>query len=226
MNSARICAFVLVALLFAACPAQLHPQGQAKPKNPREEKPWQQAVVPAEVVKFGADLEGAASAHLKDWCSNYVRKELRDKPIEPKAVIGAVDRHYAAASDLARDAGIYLVYYLAYRDDEENQRMLSFRIRDIDRETYDITRELAMIHESELNRLASRNSSLTPAERIRRDEQEQKANSRLRELGDERQIKGTRMDFSRKKVNIYLKLMSYAYDRMKGTPPAVLDELK
>ena len=211
-------------------PSSLRAQTQDARRDDRKtkdkEKPWQPVVVDAAVLKFGADFEEAASLDLKAWVWDYVKKSLRDKQIVPKEVIGAVDTRYASASDLARDAGIYLVYYLASKDDDENQRMLSYRIRDIDRETYYITRDLKVMAEDEQNRMSALRNPITLEQRTRREEREQQLNAKLRELGDERQIKSTQIAFSRKKVDIYLKLMNYAYERMKGTDPAVLHELK
>jgi hypothetical protein len=232
----RAIAACLAMLMLLGVTASLLAQEEKKAESAKKAKEkekaapvdvkWKPAIVPAEALAFGAQLEEAASQELKEWVWDYIKKSLRDRPIDPKAVIGAVDTRYAAASDLARDAGIYLLYFLAYKDDDENQRMLSYRIRDIDRETYDISRELAILLETEQNRMAATRRPITFEERVRREEQEQKLNARLRELGDERQLKATQVAFSRKKVDIYLKLMSYAYERMKGTDPGVMRELK
>lgn len=202
-------------------------QNPRKVAEPKKERAWQPDVVPVEVLTFGKKLEDAASQESKDWVWGYVKSNLRDKDIVPKDVIDAVDERYASASTLARDLGIYLVYYFAQQDDDENQRMISYRIRDIDRETYDIARQLNVIWESAQNRLAStQDPSVSPQERIQRDDEERKLNERLRELGDERQLISTQKDFSRRKMNIYLKLLADAHPKLKDAPPGLMKELK
>jgi len=214
----------------AGAPSGQASQQKRKPPKvvePKEEKAWQPGVVRVEVLTFGKKLEDAGSQEAKDWMWDYVKSNLRDKDIVPKDVIGAVDERYASASTVARDLGIYLVYYFAQQDDDENQRMISYRIRDIDRETYDIGRELNVMWESAQNRLASTQApSVSPQERIQRDEDERKLNERLRQLGDERQLIATQRAFSRRKMNIYLKLMAAAYPKLKDAPPELMKELK
>lgn len=183
--------------------------------------------MPVEVMLFGQKLEVHAPPKLKDWIWDYVKTKMRDKALVPAEVIDGVDQRYASASTVARDLGIYLAYYLAQKDDDENQRMLSYRLRDIDRETYDIGRELNLMWESEQNRLASLHaSSVSVEERVRREQREQKLNTRLRELGDERQMKAAQMAFSRKKMNVYLRLMTSAYPKLKDSAPELLQELQ
>lgn len=194
---------------------------------PVQEKPWQADTVPAEVLVFGQKLEDGVSPTAKQWIADYVKTHLREKPLVPKEIMEAVDQRFGSACNRSRDLGIYLAYYLAQKDDDENQRMLSYRIRDIDRESYDIGRQLSILFESEQNRMASTQaSSMTVSERIRREETEQKLNSRLRELGDERQIKATQMEFSRRKMNAYLKLMARSHSKLKNSLDEHLPELK
>ena len=225
---AAFCAGILSFSLSAAAPQAQTPAENA-PRNTKKEKekPWRPMVVSANVLRFGAQLEDAASPALKDWLRAHVNQQLREKPIDPKVTIDAVDARFPAASDRARDAGIYLAYVLASRDDTENERVISFRIREIEREADDISHQLAAIWREQQRRLASASSSSpSAAESVRQQDDEQKLNTRLRELSEERELKMTQAAFTRKKVNIYLKLMAMAYEKMKGTDPAILGELK
>lgn len=50
--------------------------------------------------------------------------------------------------------------------------------------------------------------------------------SQLRELADERQLKSTLMNASRRKVNQYLKVLAAVHPRMKGVDAAILRAVK
>lgn len=227
LGAVSCAAFVSFSAPAGVSPAQTRAAEPRKDAKRDKEKPWQPVVVPAPVLHFGAQLEDAASPALKDWLRAHVNQNLREKPIDPKVTIVAVDERFAAASDRARDTGIYLAYYFAHRDDIENERILSFRLREIDREADETSRQLTLMWKEEQRRLASpRGGAPSGPEVAARQEDERKLNERLRDLRDEREIKAAQIHFTRKKVDIYLKLLAAAYEKMKGTDPAILHELK
>ena len=134
----------------------------------------------------------------------------------------AVDERFPQSPELARDAITFLVFYNAYKDEDENYRTLGYRIRDIDRETKEITRELQVIWRNDQNRSASPLQAQSQESRVAQDEYVRKQESRLRDYGDERQLKTTEMLASRKKVNTYLKLLGVAHKSMRDTDPAIV----
>ncbi|MCI0627571.1 MAG: hypothetical protein L0387_38975 [Acidobacteria bacterium] len=182
--------------------------------------------VSAPALKYGAALEKEATPEVKDWVRGHVTKQMRTQAVDPKATMAKVDEQFAEASEEARDAVTFLVMYGAYRDEDENQRMLNYRIRDIDRETTEITRQLQVMWKNEQGRGASPLQGISAQERVRLDELQQKMESQLREYADERQLKATQEAASRKKAALYLKVLGMAYERMKGTEPEILRGVK
>ena len=187
--------------------------------------PLPQDSISAEAIKYGAALEEQATPELKKWVSGYI-KQLREKPVDPKATMADVDARFPAASDEARDAVIFLTYYLAHKDENEEQRMLGLRVRDIDRETTEIVRQIKVMQETDNLRSGSTNGQLTIAQRLQMDEEIRKREAQLREYGEERQLKTTRIAASRKKVNSYLKLLDVARKRMKDVSPTLLRDVR
>lgn len=184
------------------------------------------AIVPVEALRFGKALQDAAPEKLKKWAEELAKGELRAKPVDPKGTMKWVDERYARFDETTRDAITYLVFFLAYEDEDKNFRTLGYRVRDIDRETKEITRELQTIWKNEQSRGASPMQAQSQQSRIEQEEYVQKQESRLRDFGDERQLKVTEMEASRKKVNTYLKLLELAHKRMRGTDPKILRQVK
>ena len=215
-----LAAFLFLALVSAA--------PQAAPVAPQEKSP---AAPPADAVsapalKFGAELEKEATPELKEWVRGHVTRQMRAQPVDPKGTMAVVDDRFPAAPDEARDAVTFLVFYYAFRDEDENQRMLGVRLRDIDRETTEITRQLQVMWKNEQGRSASPLQGISAQERVRLDEQQQRMEAQLREFADERQLKATQLAASRKKVALYLKLLALVHERMKRTEPAILRGVK
>ena len=182
--------------------------------------------VSAPALKFGAELDKEATPELKEWVRAHVTRQMRTQPVDPKGTMGVVDDRFRDASEEARDAVIFLVFYSACRDEDENQRMLGLRLRDIDRETTEITRQLQVMWKNEQGRSASPLQGISAQERVRLEEQQQRMEAQLREFVDERQLKATQLATSRKKAALYLKLLALAHERMKRTDPAILRGLK
>jgi hypothetical protein len=184
------------------------------------------STVPAAALEFGAALDEQASPELKKWVRAYAQKQMRGRPPDPKGTMAAVDEHFSQATDEARDAVIFLVFYTAYRDEEDNQKMLGIRIRDIDRETTEIKRQLDEIERAHQNRTASPSQTMTMQQRIQEDDDVRKREAQLREYRDERQLQSTRLVDSQKKVSAYLKLLGVAHSRMKGIDAGFLRTVK
>jgi hypothetical protein len=216
----------MVALLACACALGAAAQKKSEPARPPDVTQWKPAFLPAPAVKFGAELNVTASPELKKWVSSYVARRMRERTVEPREVMTDVDAQYAAAPDEARDAVIFLVYYASYKDEDDNQRQLAFRIRDIDRETFDLSRQINLMLRNAERRSASPNQQMTVGDRVRLDDEQRKLEIRLRELGDERQLKGTQMEASRQRVTTYLRLLGKVHERMKGVSPSVLAGIK
>jgi hypothetical protein len=219
-----LCAAVLPGAALAQSAA---PQGASKApvKSARKvvvDPAWKPITISAAAMGFGAQLEENASEELKRWVKEQVKKQLRNSPVEPKTAMALADQRFAAASEEARDAVTYLLYYSAWQDEDENQRLLAVRIRDIDRDTTEITRQLQVIWKNEQSRSASPNQPATQQQRVAQEEQIQQMEAQLRELADERQLKGTQLNASRKKLNAYLKLLTVVHPRMEGIEPSVV----
>ena len=225
-----IVAAALVALLGlpGALPAKPQDTPKKKIKEPKEEKEWKPASVPADALKFAAQLEENAPQEFQDWCHGHITGHMRTEPVSPREAMKAVDERYRQTSEIARDAGTFLLQYLAYKDEDENQRLLASRIREIDRTTYDISREINIMRENEQLRLFPTNprAAIGAEQRVRMEDEIRKREEQLRQYGTDRQIKMGELDASRKKVNLYLKVLGVVFSRMKDVPAASIAELK
>jgi hypothetical protein len=233
MDSRRfIVAAGLIALLGFPCmlpAAQDTPKEKTKlPKEAKEEREWKPASIPADALLFAAKLEENATPAFKDWCRSHVSAHMRSEPVSPRDAMKAVDERYPQTSEIARDAGTFLLEYLAYKDEDENQRVLAGRIREIDRATYDISREINIMRENEQRRLfpTTPRAAIGAEQRVRMDEEIRKREEQLRQYGTERQFRLTELEASRKKVNLYLKVLEVVFSRMKDVPAASIAELK
>ena len=218
----RLIHIVLATSLLGGLPA---PQKKRDAVRPAVED-WKPEIVPADALKYSAELDEQASAEVKKWVGGYAKKEMRERAVDPKATMAAADDRFPQASDEARDAVTFLLFYAAYKDEDQNQRTLSYRIRDIDRDTIEITRQIQQIWKNDQSRGASPTQGIGAQQRIAIEEQVQKMESQLRELADERQLKSTLMNASRRKVNQYLKVLAAVHPRMKGVDAAILRLVK
>jgi hypothetical protein len=194
----------------------------------KPEKDWKPVFVPADALKFGAELDEKATSQFKGWCRDQVAKHLRNEPVSPRAAMEAVDKQYPAAPELSRDAGAFLLEYLAYKDEDTNQLTLAGRIREIDRTTYDLSREINIMTENEQRRLMPTNprAAIGAEARVRMDADIRQREEKIRQLAIERQLRATELDASRKKVNLYLKVLGIVHGRMKDVPVDSIVELK
>jgi len=215
----------LVVLLGLAVLFALPAAGQKKKKE-KEFPPPAAEVLPAEALKFGVAVEEAAPEAVKKWTAGLAKGEMRTQPVDPQGTMKTVDEHFAQADEAARDVITYLVFYSAYRDEDENYRTLGYRIRDIDRETKEITRELQIIWKNDQTRGASPLQAQSQQARVNQEENIQRMESKLRDFADERQMKSTQMEASRKRVNIYLRLLDVAHKRMRQTDPKLIQSVQ
>jgi len=223
------CFIVFVMFAAAVAPsaaAQSTPQREsaAPPNAARDPKieDWKPSTLPADALAFGAALEENAPPQLKKWCENYAQKEMPKQKIDPRATMAVVDKEFAKASDEARDAAIFLLFYLAYKEEDTGQRQLAARIRRMDEEAYDIIRRMQVMKETEQNMLASTRRVPGQQELLRNDEQSREMEQQLRRMSDDRKVKMGQLQMQRKRVDGYLKVMSVTHARMAGIEPSVL----
>lgn len=215
----RLPVSICLALFLAAA---AYPQSSRRKVqwNPSEPSP-----VHAPALTFGTELEKAASKELLKWVQPQARNDMRSKPLDPQGTTALVDERFVGASVEARDAATYLLFYLSYKEEDFEQRMLAARLRDIDRETTEITRQLQVIWKNEQNRSASPMQGISQEQRVAIEEDIQRKESQLRFLADERQLKSGLFEASRKRVDALLKLLAAVHPRMKGIEPSVLSSL-
>jgi len=213
--------------LASALPPQIRAQ-QKEPQPPKEEEEWKPAEIPADALLYAIKLEEAATPAFKSWCGEHISKHMRSEPVSPRNAMKAVDEAFPGTSDIARDAGIFLLQYLAYKDEDENQRVIAGQIREIDRNTYDLSREINVMYENEQRRLGTiyKEGAISAEQRIQMEEEIRKREEKLRQYGTERQIRSGELEASRKKVNLYLKVLGYVFKRMSDVPVASIAELK
>jgi hypothetical protein len=198
---------------------------QSSRRKVQEWNPSEPSQLHAPALTFGAGLEKAASKQLLKWAEPYAKKDLRAKPLDPQGTTAMVDERFASASVEARDAATYLLFYLTFKEEDFEQRMLAARLREIDRETTEITRQLQIIWKNEQNRSASPMQGLSQEQRVAIDEDIQRKESQLRDFADERQLKSSLFEASRRRVNALLKLLAAVHPRMKGIEPSALASL-
>ncbi len=199
---------------------------QKKKKKNDKDIPPAAETLPADALKFGLQAEESASEDLKKWADGFAKDVLRSQPVDPQATMKRVDERWPQESEVTRDAITFLAFYLAYKDEDENYRTLGYRIRDIDRETKEIGRQLQMIWKNQESRGASPLQSQSQQARVAEEERIQAMESTLRGYGDERQMKATQMETARKKINLYLRLLDVAHKRMSNSNVALLAKVK
>ena len=214
-----------VASAQAANPQSTPTQEVASPrKAARDPKidDWKPATFPADALAFGAALEENAPPQLKKWCENYARTEMPKRKIDPRATMAVVDKEFSRTSDEARDAAIFLVFYLAYKEEDTGQRQLAARIRRLDDEVYDIARNMQLLKEAEQKQTASPRGVPSQQVLLRNEEQARDMEQELRTLSEERRAKMSQMQTQRKRVDAYLRVMGISHGRMQGIEPSVL----
>ncbi len=226
----RIIALLACLSIIAVAPGVAQPsaaQDSSRPSKPKHDprtEEWTPASLPADALSYGAALEQNAPPKLKKWCEHYAQSEMPKQKIDPRATMAVVDREFASASDEARDAAIFLLDYLAYKHQDNEQRMLAARIRRMDDEAYDITERMFDLKESQQRRMRSTNSktAMSPQQLIQTEDELQQLEQRLRALSTDRKVKIDQLLMLRRRVDGYLKVMSVTHPRMNGVAPEVL----
>jgi len=223
-----LCAFLLV--IAALGQQQGTSQGPAAPKPaPLVDvrlRDWKPATLPADAVAYGAALESAAPPKIKDWCDSFARKEMPKRKIDPRETMAVVDKQFPKNSDAARDAAIYLVNYLAYREEDRAQEQLAAMIRRMDEEAHDIKWRMQLTAENEMNRLSSTRQTVSQTQMIRNDQEARAADQKLAEMSNTRKQRMKELEDLRRRVEGYLRVMAVTHPRMNGIEPAVLREFQ
>lgn len=227
-----VLAWVVVAL-FAFAPAfagqsaggQAAPPLSLPPEDPKL-KDWKPAIFPAEAVAYGAALEAAAPPKLKAWCEEFARREMPKRKIDPRDTMAVVDQQFPKNSDEARDAAIFLLTYLAYKEEDYKQRQTVVQIRRLDDEASDIMLQSKLRRDDESKRLASTRTTVSPQQMMRNTEEDQQGEQRLRELGEKHKQRMRELETSRRRIDGYLKVMGVTHPRMKGIEPSALKEFQ
>ncbi|MBI3661994.1 MAG: hypothetical protein HY234_02950 [Acidobacteria bacterium] len=221
----------LAGAAFAQSPApQNAPSRQpASPPNAQRDpkiEEWKPSTLPADALAFGAALEESAPPKVKKWSESYAKKTMPKQSIDPRATMTVVDQQFPRDSDEARDAVTFLLFYLAYKEEDNGQRQLAARIRRMDDEAYDITRRMEIIRGNEQNLLASTRRTISQQEMIRNDDEMQQLDQRLRSMSEDRKVKVAQLETLRKRVDAYLKVMGVTHSRMTGIAPTVLRSMQ
>jgi hypothetical protein len=230
MVSLLLSATLLVAgAVFAqsAAPQSTPPRESAAPPNAARDpkiEDWKPSTLPADALAFGAALEENAPPQLKKWCTDYAQKEMPKQRIDPRATMAVVDKEFSKASDEARDAVIFLLDYLAYKHEDNEQRMLAARIRRLDDEAYETNLRMHILKENQERRIGSTSKSvaISPQQVIQSEEEIQTLEQQLRIMNEDRKVKMGQLQMQRKRVDGYLKVMSVTHTRMNGIAPSVL----
>lgn len=215
--------FSALCLLVATLPGYL--AAQKKDKDPEKLENWKPEAIPAAAVKYAAAMEEQAPADFKQWAAAFATHEMRAKVFQPRDAMQVVDARYAKSADEPRDAATFLLYYVAYKQEDTSQVMLASEVREIDRETYDLSRQLKVISENERLKLPTR-QDISMQERMRNDENVRKIDARIGELGERRLLRMKDLDAARKRINFYLKALAVTHPRMEGIPAESIRSLQ
>jgi len=201
------------------------PQGLAQ-KEKKGLPEWKPAILPADALTYGAALNDHAPAKLKAWCEDFARMEMPKRRIDPRETMAVVDKQFPKNRDEARDAAIYLVSYLSYVAEDDNQRELAHVVREIDGQMDDIERQVETLHKNDENRIGNKRAAQTPQQIVQQQEQVQKMEQQLRDLDEARRRKIKELSVSRKRVDGYLKVLDVTHKRMNGIEPSILGEFQ
>lgn len=189
---------------------------------------WKPAILPADALAYGEALNDHAPPKLKAWCEEFARKEMPKRRIDPRETMGVVDRQFPKNSDEARDAAIYLVSYLSYVAEDDNQRELAHRVRQMDGQMQDIQRQIETIRKNDPNPNSVENSrwTRTPQQVRQQEELVQRMARQFAELGEARKRTIKELSISRKRVDGFLEVLDLSHKRMDGIEASILSEFQ
>jgi hypothetical protein len=212
-------------LLFVCALIVGSPPGRAQ-KEKKGVPEWKPATLPADALASGAAFNDHAPPKLKAWCEEFARKEMPKHRIDPRETMEVVDKQFPKNSDEARDAAIYLVSYLSYVAEDDNQRELNHLIRQMDGQMDDIQRQIETLRKNDQNRMGNTRAAQTPQQVVQEEERVQKMEQQLRELDEARGRKIKELSISRKRVDGFLKVLDVTHKRMSGIEPSILNEFQ
>lgn len=109
------------------------PAAQEKPAANKQASA--STVVSSAALRMGAALESAAPAPVMKWARSYSRREmLKSTPPTEGGVAAALLTNYPGAPAAAREAGEFLLWYVAYREGTKSQEIAAQRVREIERD--------------------------------------------------------------------------------------------
>jgi hypothetical protein len=230
MNSLRRVSVLLLLASLAAISAnsqtgETRPPPDAGRLDPELEK-WKPAILPAAALSYGAALEEAAPPRLKDWLLDFARSEMPNRKMNPRETMAAVDKQFPKQSDVARDAAIFLLNYLSYKEEDLIQRTTAALIRRLDDEAYDIQFRMQQMRDSEMNRMVTTRSVPSQQEMVRNSEEAIRMEQRLKELAEQRRRRLKDLEKSRKRVDGFLKILDVTYPRMSDVPVTALRDFQ
>jgi hypothetical protein len=223
-RSPALCA-ILCILFAAGISAGAQEKPRAVPSEPAIPD-WKPAIVSAAAVAFGEALERSAPPRLREWYEQFLTREMPSRRISPREIMARVDREFPKNSDAARDAAIFLVYFLGYREEERTQRHVAAEIRRMDDEAYDIRLRIQIIKDNEMNRMVSPRISVSQQQLIQNDEEIRNMDLRLRDIRDSRKERMKNLARARQRADEYLKVMAVTHPRMEGIPAGILREFQ
>jgi hypothetical protein len=207
------------ALIMGSSPALAQKEKKGAPE-------WKPAILPADALAYGEALNDHAPPKLKAWCEEFARKEMPKRQIDPRETMGVVDRQFPKNSDEARDAAIYLVSYLSYVAEDDNQRELAHLVRQMDGQMDDIQRQLETIRKNDQDSMGNSRWAQTPQRVMQQEELVQRMARQLGELDGARRRTIKELSISRKRVDGFLKVLEVTHKRMDGIEPSILSEFQ
>jgi hypothetical protein len=211
----------MCALIMGPSPALAQEEKKGAPE-------WKPAILPADALAYGEALNDHAPPKLKAWCEEFARKEMPKRRIDPRETMGVVDRQFPKNSDEARDAAIYLVSYLSYVAEDDNQRELAHRVRQMDGQMDDIQRQIETIRKNDPNPDSVGNSrwARTPQQVRQQEELVQRMARQFGELDEARRRTIKELSISRKRVDGFLEVLDVSHKRMDGIEASILSDFQ
>jgi hypothetical protein len=222
----NLCRVLLEFILLFVCALVVGSPAALAQKEKKRAPEWKPAILPADALAYGAALNGHAPPKLKAWCEEFARKEMPKRRIDARETMGVVDKQFPKNSDEARDAAIYLVSYLSYVAEDDNQRELAHLIRQMDGQMDDIQRQIETLRENDQNRMGNTRAAQSLQHVVQEEERVQKMEQQLRELDEARGQKIKELSISRKRIDGFLKVLDVTHKRMNGIEPSILSEFQ
>lgn len=218
----RILLCAVLVLPFSALPTVAQSPAEAGSKAQQEKKdeniPAKPAVLSGAALRFGADLQGAATPAVLKWAKSFAKKEILKAQEAPgrDTVAAALSTAYAGRSEPSRKAGEVLVWYLAYLEGTKNQETAAQRVRDMEREL-----DRLQDDQQQLDRTPVEFSQM-PLKRAA----ESRILGRIEEVRLQRDIYKRVLDGINARVDICLENLAALTDAAKGMDPVAIRGLK